>query len=82
MIKQVPNCAKFLKDLCTVKRSINVDKMAFLTKQVSAMIYNKSPVQYKDPGCPTISVTIGDTHIEKALFDLAASIYLLPYLVY
>ena len=31
MIKQVPTYAKFLQDLCTVKRGLNVDKKAFLT---------------------------------------------------
>ena len=49
MIKQVPMYAKFLKDLCT---------KAFLTKQVSAIIECKTPMKYKDPGCPTISVNI------------------------
>ena len=29
MIKQVPTYAKFLKDLCTVKRGLNVNKKAF-----------------------------------------------------
>jgi hypothetical protein len=33
-IKQVPSYAKFLKDLCTVKRKLNVEKKAFLAKQV------------------------------------------------
>ncbi|KAL6310867.1 hypothetical protein AAG906_027312 [Vitis piasezkii] len=55
MIKQVPTYAKFLKDLCTVKRGLHVTKNAFLTEQVSAIIQSKSPVKYKDPGCPTIS---------------------------
>ena len=32
MIKQVPTYAKFLKDLCTVKRGSNIDKKAFLTE--------------------------------------------------
>ena len=32
MMKQVPTYAKFLKDLCTVKRGLNIDKKAFLTK--------------------------------------------------
>ena len=32
MIKQVPTYAKFLKDLCTVKRCFNVNKKAFLTE--------------------------------------------------
>nr|CAN61755.1 hypothetical protein VITISV_042022 [Vitis vinifera] len=33
MIKQVPTYAKFLKDLCTIKRGLNVSKKAFLTEQ-------------------------------------------------
>ena len=32
MIKQVPTYAKFLKDLCTGRRGLNVTKKAFLTK--------------------------------------------------
>ncbi|RVW63953.1 hypothetical protein CK203_056785 [Vitis vinifera] len=82
MIKQVPTYAKFLKDLCTVKRGLQVTKNAFLTEQVSAIIQSKSPVKYKDPGCPTISVNIGGTHVEKALLDLGASVNLLPYSMY
>ena len=38
MIKQVPTYAKFLKNLCIVKRGLNVAKKAFLTEQVSAII--------------------------------------------
>ena len=82
MIKQVPTYAKFLKDLCTVKKSLNVNKKAFLTGQVSAIIENKTPVKYKDPGCPTISVNIGGISVEKTLLDLGASVNLLPYSMY
>ena len=82
MIKQVPTYAKFLKDLCTVKRGLNVNKKAFLTKQVNAIIQCKTLVKYKDPDCPTISVNIGGTCVEKALLDLGASVNLLPYSVY
>ncbi|WJZ99999.1 hypothetical protein VitviT2T_018397 [Vitis vinifera] len=82
MIKQVPTYAKFLKDLCTIKRGLNVNKKAFLTEQVSAIIQCKSPVKYKDSGCPTVSVMIGGTVVEKALLDLGASVNLLPYSVY
>ena len=32
MIKQVQTYAKFLKDLCTVKKGLNVNETAFLTK--------------------------------------------------
>ena len=82
MIKQVPAYAKFLKDLCTLKRGLNVIKTTFLTKQVSSIIQCKTPVKYKDPRSPTISVNIGGTCVEKVLLDLGASVNMLPYSVY
>ena len=82
MIKQVPTYAKFLKDLCTVKIGLNVDKKAFLTEQLSAILQCKTLVKYKDSGCPTISVNIRGTYVEKALLDLGASVNLLPYSMY
>ncbi|RVW61827.1 hypothetical protein CK203_065718 [Vitis vinifera] len=80
--KGVPTYAKFLKDLCTIKRGLTVNKKAFLTEQVSAILQCKSPLKYKDPGSPTISVMIGGKVVEKALLDLGASVNLLPYSVY
>ena len=65
-----------------MKRGLNVEKKAFLTKQVSSIIQCKTPVKYKDLGCPTISVNIGGICVEKALLDLRASVNLLPYSVY
>ena len=82
IIKQVPAYAKFLKDLCTIKKGLGIEKKAFLTEQVSAIIQSKNPVKYKDPGSPTISVNIGGTCIDKSLLDLGASVNLLPYSVY
>ena len=81
-IKQVPSYAKFLKDLCTVKRKLNVKKKAFLAEQVSAILQNNNALKYNDPGYPTISCFIGEHKIERALFDLGASVNLLPYSVF
>jgi hypothetical protein len=81
-IQQVPSYAKFLKDLVTVKRKTNVPKKVCLTEQVSSILQCRLPIKYKDLGCPTISCTIGISHIEKALLDLGASVNLLPYSVY
>ena len=82
IIKQVPAYAKFLKDLCTIKKGLGIEKKTFLTEKVSAIIKSKNPVKYKDPGSRTISVNIGGTCIDKALLDLGASVNLLPYSVY
>ena len=39
-------------------------------------------MKYKDKDCPTISVNIGGTCVEKALLHLGTSVNLLPYSVY
>ena len=82
IIKQVPAYAKFLKDLCTIKKGLGIEKNAFITEQVSAIIQSKYPVKYKDLGSPTISINIGGNCIDKSLLDLGASVNLMSYSVY
>ena len=82
MIKQVPAYAKFHKDLCIVKRMTKLSKKSFLIEQVSAIIENKAMVKHKDLGCPTISVQIGNSFVEKDLLDLGTSVNLPPYSIY
>ena len=76
-IKQIPSYAKFLKDLCTVKRKLGVNKEAFMTEQSTSL-----PPKYKDPGSPTISIVVKNSKLGHALVDLGASVNLLPYSVY
>ena len=49
---------------------------------VSELLSGSILVKYKDPGCPTIACTIGQTTINRAMLDLGASINLLPFFVY
>ncbi|XP_026398776.1 uncharacterized protein LOC113294604 [Papaver somniferum] len=81
-IKHVPAMAKFLKEMCTVKRESSVHKKAFLTQQVSSIISQKYPVKFKDPGCPTVTCVIGSQKIENTLLDFGASVNLLSFSVY
>ena len=81
-IKQILSYAKFLKDLCTVKRKLGVHNDAFMTKQSTSLIRNNLPPKYKDPGSPTISIVVGNSKLERALADLGASVNLFPYSVY
>jgi hypothetical protein len=81
-ITQIPFYAKYLKGLCAVKRKLNVKKKAFLAEQVSVILKNNNALKYKNPSCPIISCFIGENKIEKALFDLGASVNLLPYSVF
>ena len=81
-IKQIPSYAKFLKDLCTVKQKLGVNKDAFMTEQSTSLIRNNLPPKYKDPGSPTISIVVWNSKLGHALVDLGASVNLLPYSVY
>ena len=40
-IKKIPSYAKFLKDLCIVKRKLGVNKDAFMTEQSTSLIRNE-----------------------------------------
>ena len=81
-IKKINSYAKFLKDLCTIKRKLGVNKEAFMTEQSTSLIRNNLPLKYKDPGSPTISIVVGNSKLGHALVDLGASVNLLPYSVY
>ena len=81
-IKQIPSYAKFLKDLCTVKINLGVNKDVFMIEQSTSLIRNNFPPKYKDPGSPTISIVVGNSKLGHALVNLGASVNLLPYLVY
>ena len=80
-IKQVPKYAKYLKDLCTVKRTLRVKKKCFLAQNITALVQNK-PVKCKDHGAPTIPCKIGNKNFGEALLDLGSSVNLLPYHIY
>ena len=63
-IKLIPSYAKFLKDLCTVKRKLHVKETTMMNKSQRAILQCKSVPKYKDPGCPIISCIIGGYRID------------------
>ena len=81
-IKQVPTYAKFLKDLCTQKRKIHMNKKVFLVENVSSILKCNTPPKIKDPRYPSITCFFGEHTIGRASLDLGASVNLLPYFVY
>ena len=83
-IKQVPRYAKFLKELCTIKRKQKLKgcEKVRVRENVFAIIQRKLPAKYKDPDMFTIPCTIGNTRPEKAMLHLGASINVMPYSIY
>ncbi|XP_074304899.1 uncharacterized protein LOC141639751 [Silene latifolia] len=84
VLKSIPKYAKFLKELCTIKRNnmLKGVKKVKVSEHVSAMFQRKLPTKCSDPGMFTIPCTIGNTKIQKAMLDLGASINVMPYSLY
>ena len=84
LLISVPRYAKFLKELCMIKRkqkSKGVQKVK-VNGQVSAMFQKKLPAKCSDPGVFSIPCTVGDRTFETAMLDLGASINVLPLSLY
>ncbi|KAL5564894.1 hypothetical protein UlMin_028058 [Ulmus minor] len=82
VIKKIHSYAKVIKDLCTIKRKHKLGRKTFLAEQVSAVIERETAPKFKDPGCPTVTCTIGENESSEALLDLGASVNLMPYSIY
>ncbi|KAL6526694.1 hypothetical protein OROGR_015784 [Orobanche gracilis] len=77
-LEQVPNYAKFLKDVMSKKQRLGDYETMMLTEENSAVIYCKLPQKLKDPRSFTVPCTIGNFSFKRALCDLGASINLMP----
>ncbi|KAK4731268.1 hypothetical protein R3W88_024256 [Solanum pinnatisectum] len=73
--------AKFMKELVTKKRSLDLETIE-VSHSCSALMTNEMIKKKEDPGAFTIPCTIGMLQFAKALCDLGASINLMPYAIY
>ena len=79
---QVPTYAKYIKDILGNKRALPTTEVVQLTEECGTAILNPLLVKKKDPGCPTITCSIGTQHFSNALCDLGASVSVMPKVVY
>ncbi|KAK8593454.1 hypothetical protein V6N12_045535 [Hibiscus sabdariffa] len=77
-LQQMPNYAKFLKDMVTRKKHIEEFETAAATETCLALMHNKVPAKKTDTGSFTIECFIGHNYPTKALCDPGASINLMP----
>ncbi|XP_039815115.1 uncharacterized protein LOC120678017 [Panicum virgatum] len=75
---EVPTNAKYIKDILGNKWKLPTTEDMQLTKECSAAILDPLLVKKKDPGCPTITCSIGAQHFSNALCDLGASVSVMP----
>ena len=79
VIAQMPNYAKFLKEILKNKRKLEDFETVRLNEECSTILLNKIPSKLKDSGSFTIPCTIGYINFEKVLCDLDASINLMSF---
>ncbi|KAK8698112.1 hypothetical protein V6N13_114243 [Hibiscus sabdariffa] len=72
-LQQMPNYAKFLKDMVTRKKRIEEFETATATETCLALMHNKVPAKKTDPGSFKIECFIGHNYPTKALCDLGAN---------
>ncbi|KAL4319187.1 hypothetical protein GQ457_18G011680 [Hibiscus cannabinus] len=77
-LQQMPNYAKFLKDMVTRKKRIEEFETATATETCLALMHNKVPAKKTDPRSFTIECFIGHNYPTKALCDPGVSINLMP----
>ena len=76
-LQQMPLYAKFLKDMLTKKNRYIHSDTIIVEGNCSAVIQRILPPKHKDPGSVTISSSIGEVVMGKAVIDLGASINLM-----
>jgi len=83
-IKQIPNYAKFLKELCTTKRAYKLKgyKTISVGEVVSVVIQKNLSLKQKNSGSFTTPCVIGNASFKRVLCDSGASINVMPKHVY
>jgi len=84
-IKQIPEYAKFLKELCTHKRKMKGHEWISMGRNVSALIGKfvpHIPEKCKDPGTFCIPCVIGNSKFKNVMLDLGASINVMTLFIY
>ncbi|KAK5771055.1 hypothetical protein PVK06_047229 [Gossypium arboreum] len=79
VLSQMPNSAKFLRELLINKRKLDATSHVELNIVCSAILKNELPNKLKDPGSFVIPCLIGSLSVNNALVDLGASINVMPY---
>ena len=77
-INQIPNYAKFFKEILSKKKKIAEEGVVNLIATCSVVIQRSLPAKMKDPGSFTIPCLIGKYEFKKTLCDSGASINLMP----
>ncbi|XP_021746056.1 uncharacterized protein LOC110711928 [Chenopodium quinoa] len=77
-LSQMPIYAKFLKDRLSKKSRLKESDFISLPTKISAILQNELPEKFGDPDSFAIPVKVRDLESTNALYDLGASVSLMP----
>ncbi|XP_057734312.1 uncharacterized protein LOC130949674 [Arachis stenosperma] len=77
-LQKMPSYIKYIKELLAKKISLKGGQTIKMNRKCSALIQTEPPTEKKDPGSFHIPYAIGETMIDKGLYDLGANINLMP----
>lgn len=78
----MPSYAKFLIEILSNKKKLEDDETVTLNAECSAIIQNNMPLKLKDPSSFSIPCVIGMFVRDRDLYDLGASVSLMPLSIY
>ncbi|XP_015940144.1 uncharacterized protein LOC107465687 [Arachis duranensis] len=77
-LEQIPSYAKLMKDILSHKKYWREVETVLLNEECSAVIHKNLAEKLQHPGSFMIPCTLGDACIRTTLYDLGASINLMP----
>ena len=77
-LAQMPNYARFMKEIMSNKKNLDSVKTVRLFESCNAIIQRKLPKKLKDPNNFTIRCVIGELAFKTALCVLGGSINIVP----
>ncbi|XP_075475578.1 uncharacterized protein LOC142506338 [Primulina tabacum] len=81
-LEQMPNYAKFIKDVMSKKRKLQEFETVKLTEECSVILQRKLPQKLKDPGSLHVPCVISGSRVNRALCYLGVSINLILFSIY
>ncbi|XP_070035002.1 uncharacterized protein [Nicotiana tomentosiformis] len=82
VLTQMPAYAKLLKEIMSSKRKLEETTVVKLNAHCSAILQNKIPQKYGDPGSFIVPYSLGSEKFDKALCDSGASINIMHLFVF
>ncbi|XP_021862336.2 uncharacterized protein [Spinacia oleracea] len=81
-LKQMPHYSRFMRDILCGKRTCGPKDTVHLPESCIALLLSLFPPKLKDPGSFSIPCSIQKLKFDNSLWDLGASVRILPYKIY